>query len=44
MQLNFCRLYTLAWICAGCVSKHVSAYVPGGIPDAMEGQTISVNS
>ena len=44
MQPTSTRLYTLAWICAGCVSKHVSAYIPGGIPDAMEWQTISVNS
>ena len=44
MQLDFCWLYTLAWICAGYVSKHVSACIPGGIPDAMEWRTISVNS
>lgn len=43
MQLDFCRLYTLALICTGCVSKHVSAYIPGPIPDAMEWQTIIVN-
>jgi hypothetical protein len=42
MQLNMPALHAcldLHWV---CVSKHVSAYIPGGIPDAMEWQTISV--
>ena len=42
MQQDYAGSIRLPGSALGALSRHVSAYIPGGIPDAMEWQTISV--